>query len=229
MISASWVSFQLSLAARITPLLSCNSRVGSASASDTGRIGIRERRTNGAQEDAGAAASDNKTTNHDVVAGLDKAASADVDQLGVGRLIQIVRFNERYAGAAVFSADDRGVIAGIEHGNDGRFEIIGRRDAVAMISASCVSFQLLFVTTTLVGSCSSRIGSARAPATGGFAVDREGPMARKRIFFGWVPVTIKPPMRTLSPVRTLRRVEMLSEASSGGVGVGVGVGVVWCR
>ena len=57
------------------------------------------------------------------------------------------------------------------------------------------------------------------------AFAREGPMARRMTFLGWVPVMIKPPMSTLSPVCTDRRVEMLPSRVGIGVGVGVGVGV----
>jgi hypothetical protein len=44
-------------------------------------------------------------------------------------------------------------------------------------------------------------------------------------FFGCVPVTIKPPISTLSPVCTGKRVEMLANVVGLGVGIGVGVGV----
>lgn len=49
--------------------------------------------------------------------------------MGVSRLVEIVGLNERYAGAAVFSFDDSRVIAGIERGDDGGFEIIRRRNS----------------------------------------------------------------------------------------------------
>ncbi len=42
-------------------------------------------------------------------------------------------------------------------------------------------------------------------------------------FFGCVPVIMNPPIRTLSPVSTRKRVEMLARVV--GVAVGVGVGV----
>jgi hypothetical protein len=50
-------------------------------------------------------------------------------------------------------------------------------------------------------------------------------MARTMTLFGWVPVMINPPIRTLSPVSTRRRVEMLPNALTPGVPAGVGVGV----
>ena len=54
-------------------------------------------------------------------------------------------------------------------------------------------------------------------------------MARKTTFFGTLPVTIKPPIKTLSPVPTLNRVEMFSSASfelgvGDGEALGLGVG-----
>jgi hypothetical protein len=45
------------------------------------------------------------------------------------------------------------------------------------------------------------------------------------IFFGCVPVTIRPPISTLSPVCTSKRVEMLANVVGLGVGIGVGAGV----
>ncbi len=69
---ASWVSLQLSFEARLAPLLSCNSRVGSASAPAT------------------------------PAAGLDKAAGADVGRLGSGRRIEISGCDEADTGTSVF-------------------------------------------------------------------------------------------------------------------------------
>src|SRR5947209_11795606 len=72
-----------------------------------------------------------------------------------------------------------------------------------------------------VPSWSSRTGSARLPATG-----KEGPIARTITFFCCVPVTIKPPINTLSPVSTRRRVEILaSRVDDAGGGVAGAVGV----
>ena len=50
-------------------------------------------------------------------------------------------------------------------------------------------------------------------------------MARTIIFFGCVPVTMKPPISTLSPVSTRKRVEMFPRIAGEALGVGVGVGV----
>ncbi len=84
---------------------------------------------------------------------------------------------------------------------------------LAMMSASWLLRQLSFVAMEPPGPTNSRFGSASLPATG-----REGPMARTMTRFGWVPVTMKPPIKTLSPVSTRRRVEMLPRVA--GVGVG---------
>src|SRR5437773_2430342 len=51
-------------------------------------------------------------------------------------------------------------------------------------------------------------------------------MARRITFFGWVPVIMNPPMRTLSPVSTRRRVEIFPRMLADGVPVGVALGVV---
>jgi hypothetical protein len=76
------------------------------------------------------------------------------------------------------------------------------------------SFQLsLLAIVAPLRSCNSRKGFASEPLSG-----REGPMARKSTFFGCVPVTMSPPMRTLSFVPTCNRVEMLPKV----VGVGMG-------
>ena len=71
-----------------------------------------------------------------------------------------------------------------------------------------------------VPSCNSRVGSASTPARGS-----EGPIARTITFFGCVPVMIKPPIKTLSPVSTRRRVEILAKVVATGVADGEGVGV----
>ena len=50
-------------------------------------------------------------------------------------------------------------------------------------------------------------------------------MARIITFLGCVPVTMKPPIKTLSPVSTASRVEIFPSVLGGGVGVGLPVGV----
>src|SRR5215211_8779385 len=63
-----------------------------------------------------------------------------------------------------------------------------------------LSFELI---RTPPGPRNSRVGSASLPGT-----VREGPIARTITFFGCVPVTMKPPMSTLSLVSARRRVEI---------------------
>ena len=54
--------------------------------------------------------------------------------------------------------------------------------------------------------------------------ESEGPIARTITFFGWVPVMMNPPMRTLSAVSTRRRVEIFPNKLPDGVTVGVALG-----
>ena len=76
----------------------------------------------------------------------------------------------------------------------------------------------LLIVTKPAGPCSSSIGSASALGTP--KPVREGPMARISTCLETLPVTMKPPMPTLSPVSTRIRVERLT-VWAGGVGVGV--------
>ena len=95
---------------------------------------------------------------------------------------------------------------------------------VASISVSCVSLQLSFVIVTESARAMQLQRGIRRSAPGTPKFVNEGPMARTITLFGAFPVTIKPPMRALSPVNTRNRVEMLSSlVVDGGVGVGVGV------
>src|SRR6478672_11585570 len=83
------------------------------------------------------------------------------------------------------------------------------------------STQLSFASIRPFGPCNSRVGFARLSASGG-----DVPIARVMTFFGCVAVTMNPPIRTLSPVSTRRRVEMFASVVTGAaVGVGVLVGV----
>src|SRR3954451_9495472 len=83
------------------------------------------------------------------------------------------------------------------------------------------STQLSFASIRPFGPCNSRVGFARLSASG-----KDVPIARTMTFFGCVPVMMNPPMRTLSPVSTRRRVEMLASVVMGAaLGVGVGGGV----
>lgn len=72
--------------------------------------------------------------------------------------------------SVVTSADSRSFFGGI---------------VVGMVSCSCVSRQLSFVTTVPFGSWSSRVGSARKPVKPASAND--GPIPRTRTFFASVP------------------------------------------
>src|SRR4051812_38940645 len=76
------------------------------------------------------------------------------------------------------------------------------------------------------GPCISIIGSANGTETP--KALREGPMPRTVTRLAAFPVMMKPAIKTLSPVPTLPRVEMLPSRAAGvavGVAVGEGVGV----
>src|SRR5438105_15963183 len=95
---------------------------------------------------------------------------------------------------------------------------------VSRIACFCVSFQSSLAKIRLpLPSCSSKIGLASASAIPEAA--SEGPIARMMTFFGSEPVMMNPPIKTLSPPSTRRRVEMLSNFPKPGVEVGPGVGV----
>src|SRR2546430_6450182 len=81
-------------------------------------------------------------------------------------------------------------------------------------------FQSSFVSINPLGPCSSRIGLLNVPPNG-----NDGPIACTMTFFGCVPVIMKPPIRTLSPVSTRSRVEMLARVVEGAIGVAVGLAV----
>src|SRR3954470_5059335 len=77
------------------------------------------------------------------------------------------------------------------------------------VSVSALSLQSLLLAITAPAELrSSRTGSVRAPATP--ARERVGPIARIATFFGSVPVTMKPPIRTFWPFSIRTRVEMLT-------------------
>ena len=73
------------------------------------------------------------------------------------------------------------------------------------------AIQLSFEAIVPEGPTNSSVGSANLPGTG-----KEGAMARTITFLGSFPVTINPPMSTLSPVCTSIRVEMLSNCEADG-------------
>ncbi len=114
---------------RGAPLPSRNSRVGSASglvmpkSPNDGPI-ARSRieplgRGLGPDDDA---------ADHDVVARLDQTAGADVGEGGIEGRAEVVGLDQGDASAATEPAHDRGVGAGIEGGEDGRFEVVVRRE-----------------------------------------------------------------------------------------------------
>src|SRR6266478_873456 len=94
---------------------------------------------------------------------------------------------------------------------------------VAMISASWSLRQLSFDRIRAPEeSRNSRTGLASAS---GKNEESDGPTARTIIFFGCVPLTMKPPINTLSPVSTRKRVEMFPRIAGEALGVGVAVAV----
>src|ERR1043166_7053233 len=105
---------------------------------------------------------------------------------------------------------------------------------VAIISASCPPVRQ---SSSDRMSPPDELRSSSVGLANGLATGKEGPIARTITFFAWVPVTINPPIGALSPVPTLRRVEIfprtvgfepgvaLGAAVGVGLAVGVGVGV----
>src|SRR2546421_1458773 len=96
-----------------------------------------------------------------------------------------------------------------------------------------LSFQLSFeVISAPLAPWSSITGSLRSDAAGRPELVSEGPMPRNTTGLATLPVMMKPPIITLSPVSTRRRVEMFNAlagvavgvAGGGAEGVGVGVG-----
>src|SRR5437764_5134421 len=98
---------------------------------------------------------------------------------------------------------------------------------VPSIWARCgLSFQLSFcVISDPFGPCSSSTGSLRTEAAGTPALTRDGPTPRKTTGFDAFPVMINPPIMTLSPTSTRRRVEMFNACAGVVVGVAVGLAV----
>src|SRR6476469_3646106 len=98
--------------------------------------------------------------------------------------------------------------------------------SLLMIPPNIVLFQSLFeAISALLESRISKVGLASASVIPKGRSD--GPIARTMIFFfdPLGPWTMKPSMRTLFPVPTERRVEMLPTRPAVGVGVGVALGV----
>src|SRR5678816_4341452 len=74
-----------------------------------------------------------------------------------------------------------------------------------------------------LGPCSSIVGSASGFGTP--KLDKDGPIPRTSTVLGSLPVMMKPPIPTWSPVSTSIRVDRLSACAAPGVAVGVSVGV----
>src|SRR5205809_621186 len=95
---------------------------------------------------------------------------------------------------------------------------------IACLSAGLEFFQSSFAFNSAPDELrSSSVGLASLPG-----MVSDGPMARMITFFGCVPVTMKPPIKVLSPVSTFSRVEILARTVLGvpfGVAVGVAFGV----
>src|SRR5204863_10182767 len=107
---------------------------------------------------------------------------------------------------------------------DSRSLLGAKPDALINAFWAGLSRQLSLMTVgNGAGPCNSRTVSGSAWRTPKAASD--GPRARRRRCFGALPVMMKPPMPTLSPVRTNIRVERLSGCAAG-EGVAVGAGVV---
>ena len=90
---------------------------------------------------------------------------------------------------------------------------------IACLLAAVVQLSLDAITAPLP-SCSSSVGSANTPLTPKWP--RAGPSARRSTCLLSLPVMTKPPIRTLSPVSTFRRAEMLSNCAGGAGGKAAG-------
>ena len=91
--------------------------------------------------------------------------------------------------------------------HDGGLGVLGRLETGRLDLGLLVSFQSSFVVTPLK-PFSSSVGSTSAPGTP--KPVSAGPIARTITCLGAAPVTMNPPMSTLSSVSTCMRVEMLS-------------------
>ncbi len=92
----------------IMPLLSCNSKSRIRQSSQHRRIGIGQRRSDRTHDHRlRIGPQDDKAANHHIVDRLHEAARGDIGQLGINRTIEVIRLNQRDAGAIVHSADER--------------------------------------------------------------------------------------------------------------------------
>jgi len=81
---------------------------------------------------ASSSVSEDKPGDHDIVAGLDKAARADVSELRIGGQVEIVHFDDANAGSAILSVQDRRVIGGWQSRDDRGFQVVGRRERAGL-------------------------------------------------------------------------------------------------
>ena len=152
-----------------------------------------------------------------------KPRRADIGQLGVGWLVEVVGFHQTYSGAAdsphaTSRCSQRYSRARI--GQIADSEVVRRLQTVAVdnfLSVWGAHPVVVRRDPSPAGPWKSSVGfssqSCPRPAAS------EGPIARTITFFGCGPVTMNPPMSTLSPVSTRRRVEMLRGLVAGGAAV----------
>lgn len=93
---------------------------------DITKAELRERRPDAQDCDPSgvAGAAQNEAANHDVVAGPDEAASADISQLRGRCVVGIVYLEQANAGGLVPASESGGVSARLKVGHDDRLEIV---------------------------------------------------------------------------------------------------------
>ena len=69
----------------------------------------------------------NQPADHDIVPRLIKSSRRNIAEFGPACWIKVVRLNDRWSGVIVHAANDSGVSARIEAGQNRRFEIVARR------------------------------------------------------------------------------------------------------
>ena len=116
---------QLSLEAINAPAPLCSSNVGLANG-----LGIPNCVSSGPIARMitlfGPRALNNKTANHHVRVGLNKAAGTDVTKTRTGGGSQIVHLDQSNSSGAVYATQDRGVVARLQVCNDRRFARLSR-------------------------------------------------------------------------------------------------------
>ena len=167
-------------------------------------------------------AEDDRSKNHHVISGLNESTGRDIGELCRRGGGQVINLNQTNTGRAADAFNHRSISARIQgHDQRGLFRL-GRRDTAG---DDCT-----YVVAILPVIVRSNDGSGRImdfqigikQRIAGEVGASEVPIARMITFFGPEPVTIKPPIITLSPIPTFSRVEMLPSS----IGVGLGVGVV---